>query len=161
MYTRHFPPFFGTTTIFANQLGYSTSLMNPTASSLSTLAWMIFCLSGWKHLTLYQIGREEGIILSRCEATKEWILGISEWVHVKTSSFCRSTASSISYFSGASKELTWVTHSLLWERHKGNNGLAADGSLSVGLCNCYCCSMFVCSMSGLLSLEDLDSCTIW
>ena len=59
-----FTPFFGTTTTFSNQSGYSTSLINQTASNFSTSAWMIFCLSGRKRRTFWRTGREEGITLS-------------------------------------------------------------------------------------------------
>ena len=68
---RHFPSFFRTTTTFASQLGYSTYRTNQAASNLSTLVWIIFCLSRWKHLTFYRVDCEEGMILSHCEATEE------------------------------------------------------------------------------------------
>ena len=88
-HTLYFPSFLGTTTTFASQFGYSTSLTNPASNNFSTSSQIIFCLSGWNRLTFCRTGFDEGKMLSLWKATEGWIPVMLECAHAKISWFCR------------------------------------------------------------------------
>ena len=161
MHTRHFPSFLRTTTIFANQSGYFTSLINPASNNLSISSRIIFCLFGWKLLTLCRTGLAEGRTLSLWEAIEGCIPFMSECAHAKMSWLCRRVSWMSCAWRAVRSELTcvrWVLSSEIWIVRKGS---AARGSLSVGFSNCYWPGAPVGSGRGSPSLLVPTSRAIW